>query len=154
MKKILFSLLITILITSTASAKMVSVATDDAAMRTGASSAYQVKMTLVKYYPLTVLDTLGKWIKVKDWMNNSGWVHEDDVSDTRACIVRKMRINMRSGPSTRYRKLDTLYKGFILKIDRKNSTKYWIRGTIVDPAPEEEEKPIIGWVHYQLVWGY
>jgi len=154
MKKICLALLITMLITSTALAKMVSIATDDAAMRTGASSAYKVKMGLVKYYPLKVLDTLGKWIKVKDWMNNSGWVHEDDVSDTRTCIVRKMRINMRSGPSTRYRKIKTLYKGFILKIDRKKSTKYWRRGTIVDPETEEGKKPTVGYVHYRLVWGY
>jgi SH3-like domain-containing protein len=128
-------------------AATVSVSVEEAALRTGPGETYETKTTLIQYTPLLVIEKEGKWYKVRDCFGTQGWVAETDMSTTPTVMVRKARVVLRSGPSTRSAAIKTLYNGSILKVLK--STKSWLQVEIVDP-PEGTT----GWVNKRLVWGY
>ena len=102
------------------------------------------------YYPLYVLakNKTCTWYKVKDWMGTVAWIPAKDVTNKRrTVIVRKIRVNFRTGPGTRYRRICKLYKGYILEVLGKKG--YWLKVKMVDPP-----KGTVGWVYRRLVWGY
>ena len=125
----------------------VSVSTNDAFLYEKPSVKSEIVIGAPQHYPLYVVGKSGKWRKVKDWMGTVGWIHASDICSKHTLIVKKFRVNFRSGPSRRYRKIDTLYKGYTLKVLQKKG--YWFKVQVVDP-PEKT----IGWIYRTLVWGY
>lgn len=148
MKKAVFFFFMFFLLASTSWAGyFVSVSTSDAWIYENTSTKSEIAIGAPQHYPLYVLAKAGKWRKVKDWMGTVGWIRASDICDTHTLIVRKYRVNFRSGPSRRYRKIDTLFKGSILKVIKKKG--YWFKVQVVDPPNKK-----IGWIYRTLVWGY
>ena len=56
-------------------------------VRVGPSIEYPIKFTYKKkYLPLEVLDKSETWRKIKDFENNSGWIHISQLSKKKSAI--------------------------------------------------------------------
>ncbi len=131
--------------TETARAEMVSVVGDLVNMRTGPGQNYAVLWELGNGYPLQVLEKKGNWMKVEDFENDVGWVHDSVVSRVAHLVVKKNIINIRSGPGEDFKIVRQAEKGVVLRtLDRKGG---WVK-VIYD------EEQITGWVLRTLLWGW
>ena len=136
-------------VTSQAFAEMVSIRGDDVNMRSGPGTKYKVLWELGSGFPLVVLKRSGKWIRVRDFEGTIGWVHRDVVNRTGHMIVKvhknsKKRINVRSGPGTKYRIVAKAYYSVVFKtLKQKNG---WVN--------VQHEKGVTGWVKRSLLWGW
>ena len=56
-------------------------------MRQGPSFEYPIKLTYnKKYLPVIILDKSETWRKIKDFENNSGWIHISQLSKKKSAI--------------------------------------------------------------------
>ena len=56
-------------------------------VRIGPSKEYPIKYTYKKkYLPLEILDKSETWRKIKDFENNSGWIHISQLSKKKSAI--------------------------------------------------------------------
>ena len=63
------------------SKKFLSLKNNEVNVRIGPSKKYPVQYTYKKkYLPLEVLDKFDTWRKIKDFENNSGWIHISQLS--------------------------------------------------------------------------
>ena len=59
-------------------------------LRQGPSFEYPIKFIYKKkFLPIEVLDKSETWIKIKDFENNSGWIHISQVSKKKSAINKK-----------------------------------------------------------------
>lgn len=128
---------------------MVSIAGDNVNMRAGPGTNYRVMWELGKGYPLTVLKKNGNWYRVRDFEGTIGWVHGDLTSSDPYVVVKvhknsAKRINIRSGPGTKYRIVAKAHYGVVLKTVRHKHG--WVEVA--------HEKGVRGWVKRNLVWGW
>lgn len=145
MKRLVLTIMFLLCWTLTAQAKMVSIAGDLVNMRSGPGTNYAVLWELGQGYPLKILETKGDWLKVVDFENDTGWVHEDVVSGVAHLVVKKNIINIRSGPGKDYKVVRQAQKGVVLRtLERKDS---WVKVT-------HDEENITGWVLRSLLWGW
>ena len=79
-------------------------------LRQGPSFKYPIILTYKKkYLPIVILDRFETWRKVKDFENNSGWIHISQLSK------KKSAINIKNN-SVLYKK-STIYSKPIAKLD-------------------------------------
>ena len=79
-------------------------------VRIGPSKKYPVQFTYKKkYLPLEILDKFDTWRKIKDFENNSGWIHISQLSK------KKTALNI-SNNSLLYKK-PTIYSKPIAKLE-------------------------------------
>ena len=130
-------------------AKMGSIKGEKVQLRTGAGTTYASKWEYGNGFPLRVLSRKGNWVKVKDFENDTGWVYKDYLASTPHMIVKvfknkKKKINIRSGPSTKYKIVGKAYYGVVFKtLEQK---KGW--------AKIQHESGLTGWVKRDLLWGF
>lgn len=128
-----------------AQAKMVSVNADMINLRSGPSSKYKVLWELGRGYPLKVIGSKGNWYRVVDFENDKGWVYKKLVNRTAHLVVKKNTINLRSGPSTRYKIIRQAKRGVVLRtLERKTG---WVK-------VRHDEENVEGWVKRDLLWGW
>ncbi len=134
---------------SQAQALMLSIAGDGVNMRSGPGTNYRVMWELGKGFPLQVLKRSGSWYRVRDFEGTIGWVHRDVVNRKPHMIVKvhknsKKRINVRSGPGTKYRIVAKAYYGVVFKtVEQKNG---WVK--------VRHDRGVTGWVKRSLLWGW
>tara|TARA_B100001971_G_C17739223_1_gene309848 strand:- start:25 stop:498 length:474 start_codon:yes stop_codon:yes gene_type:complete len=59
-------------------------------LRQGPSFEYPIKFVYKKkFLPIEVLDKSETWIKIRDFENNSGWIHISQVSKKKSAINKK-----------------------------------------------------------------
>jgi len=130
-------------------AEMLSISGDDVNMRSGPGTNYKVMWELGEGFPLQVLKRSGSWYRVRDFEGTIGWVHRDVVDKTPHMIVKvhknsRTRINVRSGPGTKYRIVAKAHYGVVFKtLQHKNG---WVN--------VQHEKGVTGWVKRSLLWGW
>lgn len=145
MKLSIFSTLFLLLfIVTAADAKMISVAAEKVNLRSAPNINAEILWEFGKGYPLQVKTTKGNWYKVVDFEKDEGWVYRELVSRNPYLIVRKTRINIRSGPSSKYKLLGKANYGVVFKTIKQ--TKGW--------AKIQHENGLTGWVRRDLVWGF
>ena len=72
------------------SKKFLSLKNNEANLRQGPSFEYPIKFIYIKkYLPVEVLDKSETWIKIRDFENNSGWIHISQVSKKKSAINKK-----------------------------------------------------------------
>ena len=126
---------------SAMAADFVSVKNDGVNLRSGPATNDEILFQLPAGYPLQVLSKQGKWLKVRDFENDKGWIYASLVSRTRYVIVKVKDGNVRSGPGTKYDKVGKVVRDVILRsTDRKGD---WVK--ISHPK-------LTGWIHKSLVW--
>lgn len=129
---------------SICNAEMVSISKQTVNMRSGPGTKYDVLWEIGKGYPLMVLKTRGKWLKVKDFENDTGWIYQPLTSHKRHVIVKKKRINIRNGPGKKYRIIGTAGHGTVFRTLRQN--RGWVKVS--------DESGFIGWIYRKLLWGW
>ena len=112
-------------------------------LRLGPSFEYPIKLTYIKkYLPVIIIDKSETWRKIKDFENNSGWIHISQLSR------RKSGINIKNN-SIIYKK-PTIYSKPIAKLEvgrlvliKKCKTK-WCKITTGAYS---------GWIFKDSLWG-
>ncbi len=127
----------------TFAAEYVSVKKDNVNIRTGPGTKNPVSMELFSGYPLKVLKRQGEWIKIADFENDSGWIHNSLVTKGDTVIINaKKSVNMRSGPSTKSSIVADIERGVVLtRISRKGK---WTQ--------VRHSSGTVGWVYSPLIW--
>ena len=116
---------------------MVSVAGEKVNLRKGPSTQYPIIWELGKGFPLRVISSQGNWLKVSDFESDVGWVYKNLVSRKPHLIVKtnknsKARINVRSGPGTKYKVVGQAEYGVVFETMQRGD----------------------GWVKRSLLWGW
>ncbi|MFZ5564211.1 MAG: SH3 domain-containing protein [Thermodesulfobacteriota bacterium] len=119
-----------------------SISVPTANVRTGPGTDYEKSWMVEKYYPIIVLERKDRWIKFKDYEGDEGWIRDDLVSSTSTVIVKKPRVNVRSGPGTHHKVAFGVEKGVPLKV--KSAQGDWIQVSHADGDT--------GWILKTLVW--
>ena len=98
--------------------------------------------------PVEVLKKQGDWLLVKDFENDSGWVHRSKLQKGKQVIVKANKdenktINIRSGPNTSNSIVGNAYYGVVFTILDKDGLWLQVR----------HESGLSGWVKADLLWG-
>ena len=124
-------------------AEYVSVKGDNVNVRTGAGTNYEVSMELFKGYPLKVISTQGEWLKIVDFENDSGWIHQSLVTDGNTVIINGNKsVNMRAEPSTNSKIIATVDRGVVMT--RLETQGKWLK--------LKHSTGLIGWIYKPLLW--
>ena len=125
------------------SVNFLSLKNNEVYVRVGPSKEYPIKFIYKKkYLPLEVLDKSETWRKIKDFENNSGWIHISQLSKKKSAINTKNN-------SVLYKK-STIYSKPIakLKIGRlvliEKCKVKWCKITTGD---------FKGWIFKSSLWG-
>jgi len=130
-------------------AEMVAVSGDTINMRSGPGTKYRILWKLGYGFPLKVLKKKKSWLRVQDFEGSIGWVNKSVVNHVPHMIVKvhrksKKRINVRSGPGTKYRIVAKAHYGVVFKtLKRKNG---WVK--------VQHARGVTGWVKRSLLWGF
>ena len=124
------------------SAKLMSVATSKANVRTGPSAGYDILWTVSRYTPFEIVESKGKWQKVKDFMGDIGWIHSSVLSKTPSMIIKTSEANLREDPRSK-EILWVLGKTYPLKFIEKKGNWFHVK-----------DGKISGWLHKTTIWGF
>ena len=116
---------------------------DKVNLRQGPSFEYPIKLIYKKkYLPVIILDKSETWRKIKDFENNSGWIHISQLSK------KKSAINIKNN-SILYKK-QTIYSKPVAKIESgrlvliNRCKTNWCKVTSGD---------FDGWIFKNALWG-
>ena len=127
-----------------AAQQMVSVKGSVLNMRDGPGTQTQVLWELKQGYPLQVVEQRGRWLKVRDFENDQGWVAASLTGGQPHHIVKAPVANIRGGPGRQYRMVGKAKYGELLKTQEKRAG--WVK--------VKREEGASGWVARQLLWGW
>ena len=144
LKILLLALFAYFLISVAQAREMVSVDRNEANMRSGAGTGHEITWVLARGYPLQVVGRKGKWLKVRDFENDEGWVYRSLTGRTPHMIVKSQVANIRSGPGTRNRIVGKAEYGEVLRTVKHGNGWVKIR----------TENGLSGWVARSLLWGW
>ena len=131
--------------TSVAQAQaMVSVKGSTLNMREGPGTNRTVLWELKRGYPLLITERKGRWIKVRDFEGDTGWVARSLTGNTPHHVVKSRVANIRSGPGTQHRIVGKAEYGELLRTRQKRAD--WVR--------VEREEGVGGWIAKKLLWGF
>lgn len=124
--------------------QMVSVARNEINMRTGAGTQHEPLWLLSRGYPLQVVAQRGKWVKVRDFEKDEGWVYRPLTSKRPHHVVKASIANVRSGPSTKMRVVGKLRYGEVVRTLEKREG--WVKVS--------HQSGVKGWIARRLLWGW
>ena len=129
--------------------EMLSVHGDNINIRSGPGKQYRVRWEYGDGFPLKILKKKGKWVQVKDFEGDSGWVYKKLLVDKPRMIVKANRnqnknINIRNGPGTKTKIIGKAYYGVVFTTVEQRSG--WVK--------VRHESGLEGWIKRNLLWGY
>jgi SH3-like domain-containing protein len=149
MPRLSLLIFIFLLISTSAYCKMLTVKNEKVPLMSGPAKSFQIKCEYDKGFPIKVTSTKGKWVKIEDFENDSGWIYRDFLIDHPSVIVKANRntenkINLRSGPGESYKIIGQAFYGVVFeKIEQKNG---WVK--------IRHDSGLTGWVKGLFLWGY
>lgn len=145
LRRMVVGLMVAVAATGAATAQqMVSVTGSVLNMRDGPSTQAQVLWELQRGYPLQVIERRGRWLKVRDFEKDQGWVAASLTGRQAHHIVKVPVAHVRSGPGTRYRIVGKAEYGELLKTQEKRAG--WVK--------VKRAEGTSGWIARQLLWGW
>ncbi len=112
-------------------------------LRQGPSFEYPIKFIYKKkFLPIEVLDKSETWIKIKDFENNSGWIHISQVSKKKSAINKKNNSVIYKKPTIFSKPVAKLEIGRLVII--KKCKVEWCKIT---------SGGFGGWVYKNSLWG-
>ena len=122
------------------SVNFLSLKKDEVNLRQGPSLEYPIKLIYKKkYLPIVILDKSGPWRKVKDFENNTGWIHIALLSKKKSAINTKNNSILYKKPTIYSKPLAKLEMGRLVLINKcklkwckikSNSFNGWIKKKI------------------------
>ena len=111
--------------------------------RVGPSKDYPIKFTYKKkYLPLQILDKFENWKKIKDFENNSGWIHTSLLSKKKSAINIKNNSILYKKPTIFSEPIAKLETGRLVLI--KKCKVKWCKIT---------SEKYTGWIKKNYLWG-
>lgn len=123
---------------------MVSVKGSVLNMRAGPGTHTEVLWELQRGYPLQVIKRQNRWLQVKDFEGDTGWVARSLTGNTPHHVVKSPTANVRSGPGTQHRIVGKAEYGEVVRTREKRGR--WVR--------VEREGASNGWIAKSLLWGW
>jgi len=125
------------------SINFLSLKNNEVNVRVGPSKEYPIKFIYKKkYLPLEVLDKSETWRKIKDFENNSGWIHISQLSKKKSAINIKNNSIIYKKPTIYSKPIVKLEAGRLVLI-KKCKTK-WCKITSGGYS---------GWIFKDSLWG-
>ncbi len=130
-------------------AEMLSVYGEKVNLRSGPGKKYLVKWEYGNGFPLMVVKKKDRWVKVKDFEGDSGWIHKNLLADKPRMIVKANRnkeknINIRKSPGTKGKVVGKAYYGVVFTTLEQRSG--WVK--------VKHDSGLEGWIKRTLLWGY
>jgi len=112
-------------------------------LRQGPSFEYPIKLIYKKkYLPVIILDKSGPWKKIKDFENNTGWIHTVLLSKKKSAINIKNNSVLYKKPTIFSKPIAKLETGRLMLI--KKCKVKWCKITSGDYE---------GWIFKNTLWG-
>jgi len=112
-------------------------------LRQGPSKEYPIKLVYKKkFLPVEVLDSWENWRKIKDFENNSGWIHISLLTGKKTAINNMNNAVIFNSDSIYSRPIVKLEKGRLLFIKKCKSD--WCKVT---------SEKYTGWIKRKSLWG-
>ena len=128
---------------SNESINFLSLKKNEVNLRQGPSFEYPIKLIYnKKYLPVIILDKSGPWRKIKDFENNTGWVHVVLLSKKKAAINIKNNSILFKKPTIYSKPIAKLEAGRLVLI--KRCKEKWCKITTGDFS---------GWIKKNYLWG-
>ena len=116
---------------------------DEVNLRQGPSFEYPIKLIYKKkYLPVIILDKSGPWKKIKDFENNTGWIHTVLLSKKKTAINIKNNSVLYKKPTIFSKPIAKLETGRLMLI--KKCKVKWCKITSGDYG---------GWILKNTLWG-
>ncbi len=125
-----------------ADAKRLAVKSNIANIRSGPGTKYEIIWQIEKFHPIKTIRKKGNWFLFRDFENDEGWVHNSLLGRIDTVITKSKICNIRSGPGTKNKVLNTVEKGIPFKVIKRKGN--WLH---VQHADGDK-----GWIHNSLVW--
>tara|TARA_B110000014_G_scaffold188028_1_gene136830 strand:- start:13 stop:486 length:474 start_codon:yes stop_codon:yes gene_type:complete len=123
--------------------KFLSLKNNEVNLRQGPSFEYPIKLTYKKkYLPIMILDKSETWRQIKDFENNSGWIHISQLSKKKSAINIKNNSILYKKPTIFSKPLAKLEIGRLVLI--KKCKVKWCKITSGDYR---------GWIFKNTLWG-
>ena len=123
--------------------KFLSLRNNEVNLRQGPSFEYPIKFIYIKkYLPLEILDTSETWIKIRDFENNSGWIHTSQVSKKKSAICKKNNSVLYKKPTIFSKPIAKLEIGRLVLI--KKCKIEWCKIS---------SDNYVGWIFKNTLWG-
>ena len=112
-------------------------------LRQGPSFEYPIKFTYKKkYLPVEILDKSETWRKIKDFENNSGWIHTSQLSKKKSALNIKNNSVLYQKPTIYSKPIAKLETGRLVLI--KKCKVKWCKITTGS---------FTGWIFESSLWG-
>ena len=116
---------------------------DEVNLRQGPSFEYPIKLIYKKkYLPVIILDKLGPWKKIKDFENNTGWIHTVLLSKKKSAINIKNNSVLYKKPTIFSKPIAKLETGRLMLI--KKCKLKWCKISSGNFS---------GWIYKNSLWG-
>ena len=145
-KKILLGAFSFVLLTcaSVQALSMVSVATDNAKVHAEAGEKSPVLWVLGAGFPLNVMDDQGDWLKVQDYVGDTGWIAAPQTDRKPHMIVKADLVEIRSGPSKRFKLVGRANNGVVFQTVKVKTS--WVK--------VKHQSGLTGWIDRSQLWGW
>ena len=121
----------------------VSLKNNEVNLRQGPSFKYPIKLTYnKKYLPVIILDKSETWRKIKDFENNSGWIHTSQLSKKKSAINIKNNSILFKKPTIYSKPIAKLEAGRLVLIKKCESK--WCK---------IQTGGYVGWILKDSLWG-
>ena len=128
---------------SNESINFLSLKNNEVNLRQGPSFKYPIKLTYnKKYLPVIILDKSETWRKIKDFENNSGWIHVSQLSKKNSAINIKNNSILFKKPTIYSKPIAKLEAGRLVLI--KRCKEKWCKITTGGYG---------GWIFKSSLWG-
>ena len=129
--------------TSNESKNFLSLKNNEVNLRQGPSFEYPIKLIYKKkYLPVIVLDKSETWRKIKDFNNNSGWIHISQLSKKKTALNFKNNSILYKNPTIYSKPIAKLESGRLVLIKKCNQK--WCKISSGE---------FIGWINKSFLWG-
>lgn len=119
-----------------------SVSKDGVNIRSGPGTDQEILWEVFKGFPLQVLKRDDKWVQVKDFEGDTGWIYASLLSKEQTVIVKVDTANMRVGASKDYEILASVKYGVVFTPIEKEGD--WVK--------VKHDDGTSGWIYIKLLW--
>jgi len=145
-KKIIVAVFSLVLMTcvSVQALTRVSAAVNNLKMHAEAGDKSPVLWILGAGYPLNVVDDQGDWLKVQDYVGDTGWVVAQQTDHKPHMIVKADQVEIRTGPSKRFKLVGRANNGVVFQTLKIKTN--WVM--------VKHQSGLTGWIDRSQLWGW